>query len=157
MTEIQHNITIAATPERIWEVLTNTQKYPEWFPRLTEVRNPHGQPGEVGSTYQVVYELPTGQQIEGRSEIVKAEPMRWIVEHFEIAGNITGEGRWRFSRQKGEDSTHVEMQATINIPNGAITDLAEPIVATAIKAEAANVIERFKEVCERQPAGTRAR
>jgi uncharacterized membrane protein len=155
MTEIRENITIAATPERIWEVLAHAERFPEWFPRLKEVRNPDGEPGEVGSTYEIVYELPTGQQITGRSEVVKAERPRWIVEHFEIAGKVTGEGRWRLTRQQGEDSTHVDMQATINIPGGTISDLAEPIIATAIKAEATNVIERFKEVCERQPADAR--
>jgi uncharacterized protein YndB with AHSA1/START domain len=153
--EIRHNITIAATPERIWEVISQADKFADWFPRLKEVRNPQGEPGEVGSTYEIVYELPTGHQVEGRSEIIKAERPRYIVEHFQVADNISGEGRWRFSRQRGEDSTHLELQATIDIPGGTISDLAEPLIAATIRAEAMNVIERFKEICERQPTEVR--
>ena len=152
MTQVSLDITIAAPPERVWDVITQVERFPDWFPRLKEVRNPQGEPGTVGSTYEIVYEMPTGQEVEARSEILEAEPGELIVERFEVGGNVTGTGRWRLTRQPGEPATHVDMEADVEMEGGLLASLAEPAITAAMKHEAQNVVERFKEVCERQHA-----
>lgn len=48
MSECRHQALIEAPIERVWDLVGNPARYPEWFPRVVEVR---GDKFDVGSIY----------------------------------------------------------------------------------------------------------
>lgn len=48
---VRHEITINATPEKVWQVLTNTSEYPNWNPTMQLVK------GDVKVGNQVTYKF----------------------------------------------------------------------------------------------------
>jgi hypothetical protein len=104
MKEITSAIEIEATPQRVWEILTDFDAYPAWNPFI---RRASGRP-EPGAKLEVRIEPPGGRGMTFKPTVLAAEPdreLRWLGhlllpkifdgEHsFRI--EPVGEGRVRF-------------------------------------------------------------
>ena len=105
MKSIQTEITIDATPETVWGLLTDFAAYPEWNPFITRIE---GEPG-LGSR------LEADLQPEGRKKST-FKPTVTVVEpgrHFEWLGGMKGlfSGAHRFQLEpvgKGTRFQHGE-------------------------------------------------
>ena len=58
MKRIQREIEIAATPEHVWDVLTDFASYPEWNPFIRSIA---GEP-RAGARLEVRIEPPGGER-----------------------------------------------------------------------------------------------
>lgn len=77
MLEIRTAIDIAAPPERVWSVLTDFGRYPEWNPCLTDVR---GEPA-AGARLAVRVETPGGPTKRYHPTVLESTPpreLRWL-------------------------------------------------------------------------------
>jgi len=88
MGHIRETVSVHAPIERVWELVTDYARFPEWQTNLIEVKDFEGVPGEVGFAYRAVYKA-LGRRIEGRFEIAKVERPRFLEEKGEMPG--TGE------------------------------------------------------------------
>jgi hypothetical protein len=74
---LQTRIEIQASPERVWQILTDFPSFPEWNPFI---RKATGEARE-GATLEVYIEPPGARGMTFRPKVLKAEPgreLRWI-------------------------------------------------------------------------------
>lgn len=91
MKEILTSIEIDATPERVWEVLTDFEAYEEWNPFARVVGKPN-----VGARPRVRLTQPNGRSVSFRPEVLVADPnreFRWRGRLF-VSGLFDGEHRF---------------------------------------------------------------
>lgn len=91
MRELLSEIEIAAPPERVWEVLTDFDAYPEWNPFMRSLLGSC----ETGSRVTVRIEPPGARGMTFKPTILAAEPereIRWLGRLF-VPGLFDGEHR----------------------------------------------------------------
>jgi hypothetical protein len=89
MHEILSDIDIAATPERVWSILTDLVAYPDWNPFIRSI-NGHI---ETGKKLTVSIQPVGGRAMTFRPTVLRAEPnseLRWL-GHFLFPGIFDGE------------------------------------------------------------------
>jgi Polyketide cyclase / dehydrase and lipid transport len=60
VSHVRHEAFINAPVERIWELVSDLNRHPEWWPRVLETDAEHN---DVGSTYRQVMETPAGSEV----------------------------------------------------------------------------------------------
>jgi hypothetical protein len=103
--EIATEIEIAAPPARVWAVLVDTPRYPQWNPFIVELR------GDLRAAQEIRFRfrMPPAPPLPGRATVLKAEPaaeLRWAgrllwpwlfrAEHYHLLAPLHG-GRTRFA------------------------------------------------------------
>ncbi len=89
MKELRTEIEINASPERVWQLLTDFASFPEWNPFI---RQAIGEPRK-GAQLQVYLQPSGAKGMTFRPKVLKAEPnreLRWL-GHFLIPGLFDGE------------------------------------------------------------------
>jgi hypothetical protein len=84
---------IQASPERVWDVLTDFAAYPEWNPFIPRITGSL----ETGSRLDVQLQRPGSRGVRMRPTVQAAEPpreLRWL-GHLGIPGLFDGEHRFR--------------------------------------------------------------
>jgi hypothetical protein len=91
MKELRTEIEIQATPEKVWQVLTNLDKYPEWNPFICHALGK----AEAGETVDIDFQ-PDSKGLKLHCTVVKAEPNRELCwkYHFILPVLIRGEHRF---------------------------------------------------------------
>ncbi len=77
MRELRAQIEIEATPERVWEVLTDFAAYPEWNPFIQTIEGD----AAPGSRLEVRIEPPGGKAMSFKPTVLEASPrqeLRWL-------------------------------------------------------------------------------
>ena len=77
MTEIKNSIEIEASPERVWQVLTDFEKYPQWNPFMRRISGSI----EEGSRLQVTMGASGKSAMTFRPVLLKVranQEMRWL-------------------------------------------------------------------------------
>jgi hypothetical protein len=77
MRELRTQIEVEATPERVWEILTDFDAYPEWNPFIQRIE------GEAapGSKLEVRIEPPGGRAMTFKPTLLEVAPgqeLRWL-------------------------------------------------------------------------------
>ena len=89
MQEIESSITIDAPSKRVWSVLMDFERYPEWNPFVSRIR---GQPRE-GEQLELRLTPPGGMAMSFKPVVVKVEPeheFRWLGKLL-VSGLFDGE------------------------------------------------------------------
>jgi hypothetical protein len=120
---IESEIDIAATPERVWSILTDISAYPSWNPFIRAIKGSI----EKGQRLTVSIQPTGGKAMTFRPTVLVAAPnteLRWL-GHFLIPGIFDGEhylkivqtdaGRVRFTQGERFSGVLVGMaKATLN-------------------------------------------
>ena len=123
MHHIESEIDIAATPERVWSILTDISAYPSWNPFIRAIKGSI----EKGQRLTVSIQPTGGKAMTFRPTVLVAAPnteLRWL-GHFLIPGIFDGEhylkivqtdaGRGRFTQGERFSGVLVGMaKATLN-------------------------------------------
>lgn len=74
MQQLDASIDIEATPERVWVVLTDFARYPEWNPFITEVT------GDLreGARLTITMKVPSGRPVTFHPRVLAVRPNREI-------------------------------------------------------------------------------
>jgi hypothetical protein len=89
MHELHCEIDIAATPERIWSILTDLPAYPAWNPFIRSISGPIAK----GQRLAVTVQPAGGKPMSFRPAVLLAAPnseLRWL-GHFLVPGIFDGE------------------------------------------------------------------
>jgi hypothetical protein len=87
--EIQSSVEIESTPERVWEILTDVDAYPDWNPFIRRLTGTL----ELGARLEVRIEPPGARAMTFRPTVRAVEPnreLRWL-GRFLLAGFLDGE------------------------------------------------------------------
>jgi uncharacterized protein YndB with AHSA1/START domain len=92
---------INASPNRIWDLVGDPRRHPEWWPRVIEVRGEHF---DEGSNYAQVTKSPTGR-IETSMTVERLEDLRQIDMRCTTTGTYA---RWLLTEAQGDTFVEVE-------------------------------------------------
>ncbi len=92
---------IAAPPSRIWELVGDPQRHPEWWPRVVEVR---GESFDQGDNYAQVTRSATGEHTT-TMRIEGIEDLHRIDMRCETTGTYA---RWLLTEARGDTFVEVE-------------------------------------------------
>jgi uncharacterized protein YndB with AHSA1/START domain len=92
---------INAPPSRIWDLVGDPRRHPEWWPRVVEVR---GEQFEEGSRYAQVTREPTGR-VETTMSVERLEDLREIHMRCTDTGTYA---RWLLTEAQGNTFVDVE-------------------------------------------------
>lgn len=93
---------IKASPERVWELVGDPRRHPEWWPRVIEVR---GERFDEGSNYAQVTKAPARVQAT-TMRIEQLEDLREIHMRCMDTGTYA---RWLLTEARGDTFVDVEM------------------------------------------------
>jgi len=91
--ELHSETAIQASPQRVWEVLTDFAAYPEWNPFIPRITGPL----ETGSRLDVQLQPPGSRGMRMRPTVLAAAPtqeLRWL-GHLGVPGLFDGEHQFR--------------------------------------------------------------
>ena len=95
MKELRTDIEIQASPERVWQILTNLDKWPEWNPFIHHAVGK----AQVGDTVDVTFRSAS-KEMTLHCLVIKAEPNRELCwkYHVVLPGLFRGEHSLSSSR-----------------------------------------------------------
>ena len=98
---VHAELVIPASPDRVWEVLTDTSDYAAWNPIFVSVE------GEFAEGQTLLYGMknPEGEVADVEPEIVKLVPEREINQFGGVPGILTFDHTWRLEPM--DESTRV--------------------------------------------------
>lgn len=114
---IERAVTVAADPGRVYEVVADIARRPEWLQELRRVDAPEG-PIEVGTRFTGVSSL-LFHQFVGESEVVRVEPDRVLAERIVVGTRLTSE--WELTPTA--NGTTVRHCLVIELPGGPLSAL----------------------------------
>ena len=106
--EIRTEIIIQATPEKVWTILTDFEKYPQWNPFITSVK---GQV-EQGNTIQIRIEPPNGNGMTFKPTVLtknENRELRWLGK-FLFSGLFDGEHKFELAENGDGTLTFVQSE-----------------------------------------------
>lgn len=109
--QYRNTFRIEAPVERIWELLSDPSRLPEWNVVFDRVEDATGRLDEVGTTYTQVKRV-AGIELKGDWEITEVEPLRRRRFQGTPAGCATCTGSEMFEAVEGETDYTVEMDYT---------------------------------------------
>ena len=92
---------INAPPSRVWDLIGDPRRHPEWWPRVIEVK---GEQFDEGSNYAQVTRDPTGQ-VETFWRLERLEDLREIQMRCTHTGTYS---RWLLTEAQGNTFVEVE-------------------------------------------------
>lgn len=106
--DLHTQITINASPEKVWQVLTDFNKYPEWNPFIKSLE------GEMilGSKFKVKIQPPNGNAMEFKPTLLvysKNKEFKWL-GHFGIKGIFDGEHRFQLIVNGNGSTTFIQSE-----------------------------------------------
>jgi uncharacterized membrane protein len=75
----EHTFTINAAPVRVWQVVCDIERWPEWTPSVTSVKRVGDTPAGPGARFDIVQP--------------KLLPARWTVTHWDVGRSFAWESR----------------------------------------------------------------
>jgi hypothetical protein len=87
--QLRTEIEIDATPERVWQILTDFDAYPDWNPFITRISGT----ANVGQRLTNRMQPPGGRAVTFRPTVLEADPgrrLRWL-GHLLVPGIFDGE------------------------------------------------------------------
>jgi uncharacterized protein YndB with AHSA1/START domain len=130
---------IAATPERVWPVLSDVRIWPQWLPTMTSIARVGAGSLEVGARYRI--------------EQPRCRPTVWTVVSIDPPNSFAWEARWPGARARAshsliaasDGSSTIELQVVFS---GPMSFLARAFAGGTIKEylarEAASLKQRVE-------------
>lgn len=147
MPKIRSEIEIDATPARVWEIVSDPERLPQYNATIIEVSDATGRLDQVGTTYRAVARV-YGRRIEGTWEVTEVVPLRRIVQQ----GTAPGGGAATVigtleATDRGTTRSAVEVD--YQLPAGFLGELANKLfIERSVERDMRHTNENLKALAE---------
>lgn len=146
MPKVRSEIEIAAPPERVWEVLVDPDRLPQYNVTIVEVSDATGRLDQVGSTYRAVTKV-YGRRIEGPWEVTEVTPMHRIVQRGSGAGGASATVNGTV--EPSGDGTQAAVEVDYQLPAGFVGAVANKLfVERSVERDVRHTMENLKALVE---------
>lgn len=128
--------------EAVFDYVSDPANFPRWNSAVQAVRPTSGVEGDVGSTYSLERELPSGSAENGLEIVACERPREFAIRT--TSGPTPFAYRYRFSRDDG--ATIVELDAEVELAGAA--GLVAPLARLAVKRGVDDNFAALKAVLE---------
>ena len=146
MPKVRSEIKIGAPPERVWAVLIDPERLPQFNVTIVEVSDATGPLDQVGATYQAVSKV-YGRRIEGRWEVTEVTPLRRTVQRGSGAAgaSATVDG----TIEPSGDGTRAAVEVDYQLPAGFLGEVANKLfVERSVERDVRHTLENLKALVE---------
>lgn len=146
MTTVRIKEHIDAPIERVFELVTDYARYPDWNPLYVEVKEVRGPVDKVGTRIHAVMRL-LGHRMEGWSEIVEIDPPTYV----KFEGTSTEGGKLTLIDRltRAGTGTDVETESEYELPAGFLGHIADKLfVERTVERQLRHAGENFKALAE---------
>ncbi|HVO65536.1 MAG TPA: SRPBCC family protein [Syntrophales bacterium] len=141
MVKAEGSIIINAPAEKVFGLLTETEKLPDWLPLMMEVHDIQGK--GVGRKFKWTYKF-MGITFSGMTEVVEEVPNKKLV----TKGKAGIESVWTFNLNKEGGGTKVDLLVEYTIPVPVLGKFAESFVVKQGARDMKHALETFKHLLE---------
>lgn len=145
----RNRVHIHATPEEVFAVLADPERYPEWVVGADTIRDYDEEFPQVGSRFH--HKVGPGPvNIRDHSEVLEVEaPHRLVLK---AKARPLGTATIKLDLRESADGTEVRME---EVPGDRLTSLfiGNPVADTALRLRNAEALSRLKRVVEGTPEG----
>jgi uncharacterized protein YndB with AHSA1/START domain len=141
----RQTVRIDASPERVWAVLVDADRLPEWNPDVTAVEDVSGPLDRAGASYTQVF-TAGGKEVRGRFEIVSAEPFRSREMKASLPMMSRAVGRDTLTPVDGGTELTVELE--FELKGGRIARMGEPMLARRLEQALGRSGQELKRLVE---------
>ncbi len=147
MSEVHASIEIAASPERVWEIVMNPDRLGDWVTIHKSVKQ-FSTPLRSGSTMEQVLQM-RGVSFHVKWTLAEVEAAR--IAEWEGCGPARSRARIRYELSpRGDDHTLFAYTNEFTAPGGMLGNVASRVVVgAASEREANNSLSRLKALLER--------
>jgi carbon monoxide dehydrogenase subunit G len=146
MAKVRREIEIAAPPERVWEVLIDPERLPQYNVTIVEVHDPTGRLDQVGSAYDAISKV-YGRRIEGRWEVTEVTPLRRIVQRGSGAGGASATVNGTI--EPSGAGTRAAVEVDYQLPAGFLGEVANRLfIERSVERDVRHTLENLKELVE---------
>jgi NAD(P)-dependent dehydrogenase (short-subunit alcohol dehydrogenase family)/uncharacterized protein YndB with AHSA1/START domain len=145
----RNRVHIHATPEEVFAVLSDPERYPEWVVGADTIRDYDEDFPQVGSRFH--HKVGPGPvDIRDHSEVLEVDPPRRLV--LKAKARPLGTATIKLDLRESADGTEVRME---EVPGDRLTSLfvGNPVGDTALRLRNAEALSRLKRLVEGTPAG----
>lgn len=111
----------------VFDFVSDPLSFPRWNSAVQAVNNTSGVTGEVGSTYSMRRELPTGQVENDLEVLVRERPSEFVIRT--TSGPTPFHYHYRFATEGV--GTVVHLQASVELPG--VAGVLRPLAARAVR------------------------
>jgi uncharacterized protein YndB with AHSA1/START domain len=122
MGHISRTIHVEATPEQVFDLFTNPERFREWQVPAAEVKDITGTPGTVGLGWTTATTF-AGRKMENHMSVTAVERPR----SFEVKGTGSGTATLRGRFEPAAGGTDVTIESEYEMPLGFIGDAANKL------------------------------
>ena len=144
MGHISRTIHVEATPEQVFDLMTNPERLREWQVPAAEVKDITGTPGTVGMGWTTASTF-AGRKMENHMSVTAVERPR----SFEVKGTGSGTATLRGRFEPAAGGTDVTIESEYEMPLGFIGEAANKLFVEKSFAESWDKsLEKFKALVE---------
>ncbi len=144
MGHITRTIHVEATPEQVFDLFADPERFPEWQVPAAEVKDITGRPGVVGLGWTTVATF-AGRKMENHMRVTAGERPRF----FEVKGTGSGNATLRGRLEPATGGTDLTIESEYDMPLGFIGDAANKLFFEKAYADSWDKsLEKFKALVE---------
>ena len=146
MTHVRMATHFDAPIERVFNLVTDYSRYPEWNVSYEEIRQVTGPVDKVGTKVHTVMKL-LGRKMEGWGEVVEVDRPRYL----KISGTVLEGGKLTYSERltPAGTGTDLEFEIEYELPAGFLGHIADKLfVEKAVERDLHHSMENFKALVE---------
>jgi uncharacterized membrane protein len=150
MTKIVHEVVVSCPPDRVFALLSDVERLPEFSEMTVEVKNGPGRPLQAGDRFDQVIKV-VGVEFDTEWEVTEVETGKLI----RIEGRSKSNGRASLTETLTPDGEgcRVRLEVDYDPPLGIIGEIADKLVfERRHEDEAEHVLAGLKALCEAVPA-----
>jgi ribosome-associated toxin RatA of RatAB toxin-antitoxin module len=151
MSHLSTAIHVAASPEIVFDIVSDPARAPDWQSLLAEMGEISGRPGGVGSSFVGYYRV-AGRRLEGRFVVTAAERPTL---HQSAGTTLGGWARWTTLISPSGDGVEVRISLEYELPGEIVGSLFGMLTGNRLEREFVRSYENLKRVAEAEAARAR--